>query len=148
MPVPVVLSGPAPAPAQAPASVQSSAAVATVFAPEPRPAAGPALAVTPPAAHPFGRSPDLVDPPDFVLEPESPADRGTPARDRYPHQALRERVSQLARLVSTVSERRKLELVKAYIDVERVESAEKLLAELEERYPVYGRPDTVDFELV
>lgn len=139
-PIPVVLSTTA---------APSPTAAAALSMPEPPLADEPALAATVPVVLPFERSLDLADPPDFALDPDAPADAGAgPARDRYPNQALRERVTQLSRLVSTASERRKLELVKAYIDVERIDSAEKLLAELEERYPVYGRPDTVDFELV
>lgn len=137
-PVPVTLGRPAP-PAAVSAVADPSSAVVAAPAPPP-----PAVV---PAATPFEQPMDLADPPDLALYAEPEAAAGL-ARDRYPNQALRERVTQLSRLVSTASERRKLELVKAYIDVERIDSAEKLLAELEERYPVYGRPDTVDFELV
>ena len=137
-PVPMTLGRPAP-PAAVSAVADPSPAVVAAPAPPP-----PAVV---PAATPFEQPMDLADPPDLALYAEPEAAAGL-ARDRYPNQALRERVTQLSRLVSTASERRKLELVKAYIDVERIDSAEKLLAELEERYPVYGRPDTVDFELV
>ena len=152
-------SGDAPVPvkpeaARSASTVPATAAAVAPFAaaePDARPAPEwePLVAATVPVAAAFESPLDLADPTDFGLDPGPAEDTaGVASRDRYPNQALRERVTQLSRLVGSAAERRKLELVKAYIDVDRTESAEKLLAELEAKYPVYGRPDTVDFELV
>jgi len=85
----------------------------------------------------------------LMLMTDSPvAESPLPSREGYPNQDLRDRVAQLARQMNTASEKRKLELVKAYIDVERVDSARKLLSELEDRHYGESRPERLDFELV
>ncbi|MDP3856886.1 MAG: hypothetical protein Q8Q73_03890, partial [Stagnimonas sp.] len=115
----------------------------------------PAEPVAPPEVRPAEPAEPLMAP-DPVLEPDPPpslnpvaaaVEAEPAARAGYPHQDLRERVAQLAKLLTQTADKRKLELVRAYIDVGRADSAEKLLAEIEQKQHEPAKPELLDFEL-
>lgn len=119
--------------------------------PGPSVAPPPAVEVRPAVPAEPLMTPDIVLEPDPPLSPASAAPTAAEtepvARASYPHQDLRERVAQLAKLLTQAADKRKLELVKAYIDVGRADSAEKLLAEIEQKQHGPAKPELLDFEL-